>query len=464
MPNITYIQRKPKDLGTEMKCVACGMTGVLLFLEIQRGKEGMRDAEFTSDMMKTAACTNRLIKYTSLPLPVDDDSEVSSDDDADNGEQEDEDTLLKMAAKTYLGDAWFGSVPSVVHAAMQGANLICVIKAGHAGYPRKFFEAEMADWPPGSNLVAQTTVEGVDLVAVGYKYTRRKVLCFLFKKGAASIRDGNPYIAKWKNNQNNTISRFVPRPQAISTYFADCNKVDVHNQSRQSDLRLEKCWVTRCGFFHIATTLFGITVVDAWKTYRHHLNYRHRHFQIDLISFVSILAKDLLFNSLTRRTNLPPAAFNLGMVGYEIAVPAQNQIAVPGPDQDPEIPAAERHTQESVYPIPGEDPILDYALNEAMPARSVEMGDHGLKRVEEFVAENINYNDGHGNLCVRSTNRRKRGRCVACNRKTLYYCPLCSNKEGRNGRYWVCGPDAPHGRICQAKHDSDWVFDLPEDG
>ena len=123
---------------TEFKFVACGMTGVLLFLEVQLGKEeGMCDAEFMRNMMKTAACTTQLIKYSSLPLPVDEDTDNSGSDE-DEDKQEEEDTLLQMAAKTYLGDAWFGSVPSVVSALMQGANLICVIKTGHAGYPKKF--------------------------------------------------------------------------------------------------------------------------------------------------------------------------------------------------------------------------------------------------------------------------------------------------------------------------------------
>jgi len=119
-----------------------------------------------------------------------------------------------------------------------------------------------------------------------------------------------------------------------------------------------------------------------------------------------------------------------------------------------------------VYAIPGEeDPALDEALNHALPTRSVEMGYHGLKRVNERVAESIEYTDGHGNVKVRTTHRRKRGRCVSCDKKTSYFCLACSDKPGRKGgKYWVCGPDAEGGRMCQAKHDSEWIFDLPEDG
>ena len=177
------------------------------------------------------------------------------------------------------------------------------------------------------------------------------------------------------------------------------------------------------------------------------------------MDFVSILVKDLLENSLTRRTNLPPSAFNLGMVGYEIALPGEDG------NQDPEVPEFERLTQDSVFALPGEDPELDDALQEAMPARSVETGTHGLKKVDEFVTEQHQYNDAQGNELTRQIRRRKRGRCIFCDAKTSFHCPTCSAKRSRSGRYWCCGPDSPNGRVCQSKHDSEWVFEnvLPGD-
>ena len=38
LPNVSYIVRKPEPLGTEFKSVCCQATGVLTYLEIQRGK------------------------------------------------------------------------------------------------------------------------------------------------------------------------------------------------------------------------------------------------------------------------------------------------------------------------------------------------------------------------------------------------------------------------------------------
>ena len=36
--NISFVERKPEPLGTNFKCVCCAITGLLLGLEIQRGK------------------------------------------------------------------------------------------------------------------------------------------------------------------------------------------------------------------------------------------------------------------------------------------------------------------------------------------------------------------------------------------------------------------------------------------
>ena len=40
LPNISYIARKPKPLGTEFKTVCCGLSGIMVQMEIQRGKVG----------------------------------------------------------------------------------------------------------------------------------------------------------------------------------------------------------------------------------------------------------------------------------------------------------------------------------------------------------------------------------------------------------------------------------------
>ena len=60
LPNITYVLRKPEDLGTEFKNGCCTRTGVMTFLELQRGKNGMKDAKYNKELGATAGCTLKL--------------------------------------------------------------------------------------------------------------------------------------------------------------------------------------------------------------------------------------------------------------------------------------------------------------------------------------------------------------------------------------------------------------------
>ena len=46
LPHLSYIFRKLEPLGTEFKIVACYVTGALLFIEGQRGKEGMKHGNY----------------------------------------------------------------------------------------------------------------------------------------------------------------------------------------------------------------------------------------------------------------------------------------------------------------------------------------------------------------------------------------------------------------------------------
>ena len=60
LPNISFVKRKPKPMGTEFKCAADGRHGLMLFLEIQEGKDAMRRAPFRNEMGAGAACAMRV--------------------------------------------------------------------------------------------------------------------------------------------------------------------------------------------------------------------------------------------------------------------------------------------------------------------------------------------------------------------------------------------------------------------
>ena len=57
LPHLSFIMRKPKPLGTEFKCVADGSTGIMLFLEIQEGKERMANRKYNKETKSKIAAT-----------------------------------------------------------------------------------------------------------------------------------------------------------------------------------------------------------------------------------------------------------------------------------------------------------------------------------------------------------------------------------------------------------------------
>lgn len=149
LPHLSYIQRKPRPLGTEFKNAADAESGMMLWLEIQRGKSGMSEHEFVSELGPQAACSARLAK-ASLHLQG-------------------------GAGRLCLGDSWFGSVKTAVKHKQLGMEFTGGVKTCHASFPKAEMAARLEDKPSGTHAVATATVSGVDLIATGYKYNRRKV-------------------------------------------------------------------------------------------------------------------------------------------------------------------------------------------------------------------------------------------------------------------------------------------------
>ena len=66
LPNISFIKRKPKPLGTEFKTMCDTETGVMKFMEIQEGKEIMRVKPFAVELGVTSGCVARMASACAL--------------------------------------------------------------------------------------------------------------------------------------------------------------------------------------------------------------------------------------------------------------------------------------------------------------------------------------------------------------------------------------------------------------
>lgn len=112
LPNISFIKRKPKPLGTEFKCITDAASGIMVHMEIQEGRDPMRMKQYARELGVTTACTVRMAEAVGNDAPL-----------------------------TYIADSWFGSVkvrccPVLFYAVLCCAAVSCfavhVVHAVHA--------------------------------------------------------------------------------------------------------------------------------------------------------------------------------------------------------------------------------------------------------------------------------------------------------------------------------------------
>jgi len=435
LPNISSIDRKPENLGTELKVVADEFTGMTIYLELQRGKLDMATAEYVDTVkLKTSACTTRLVKYSSQKEMAFEEMKKEQEKLGETRDQEETNPFIE----TYLGDAWFGSIDTVISLWKNlKTNFIGVIKNSHNRYPKDYLTQKMKDWPAGSHLVLEANIEGVQVVAMGYKYCKKKVIHFVFNKGAATTKPGKPYEARWKDDYMNTQSHLIPRPSAASIYFEHSNMVDLFNQSCQHDLQLEKHWITQDGYFRLCTTLFGILVTDGWKAYQQHIHYLHRHKGQDLLSFSKLLCHDLLNNPFSTSPLIEEA--------YSIL----NDDDDDNPALLPKPPVLEvQHLENQTVVSSLTNGTLSYTQQAQL---------HVLKLTSRMTLYSRKLVNGKTQV----SERHARGECMVCKkRKTMYYCVLCPPPP-KAIEASIC-QDAD-GSSCLEKHRQDIILLLQQE-
>ena len=94
--------------------------------------------------------------------------------------------------------------------------------------------------------------------------------------GAESTMLGISYLSKYPDQCSNVSIGLVSRQLLMSKFFGLVNEVDLHNNSRQSDLALEKFWVTQYSWLRLCTTVaMGTTISNCWKLFRYGVKREH---------------------------------------------------------------------------------------------------------------------------------------------------------------------------------------------
>ena len=389
LAHISFVPRKPRPLGTEMKASACAETKMMLGLEIQEGKLPMQ-ALGPHRLTSTAACTHRLMKLTE-----------------NCGQQGRERPNL------FYGDAWFGTLACLCNVKKQGHEGIFAIKTGSSGIPKKHFENLMKNFPAGAHMVceAKVTFEGEEMIVVyiAYKYNNRKVLHFAMTKNAGStVPDPNrPYHARFKDPNGNMTRRDIPRPAVLSDYFRNSPTIDVHNQLRQGSLGLEDAWVTQDPWFRLNTTIIGMTFVDTKQAIQYHVGGNHPLASLTTVQFAGVIVQAILEMPLSDEVR--PAISTARSVPEAIHVGVQSPMSAV---------TMEPVLKSFIVTVPVGAPVIPEWYREQ-------------HRVCKYAAQN-----GAEDPTKTRTIRKRCGQ-RGCTAKTSFFCVSCQKsfcKDGTNGR------------------------------
>ena len=111
MPHTTKIAHKPEGVGTEMKALACGETGIILKLDVMKGREANQRKDFSQEYGEGTAVTIRFKKE------------------------------YYGTGRVVHADSAFSSVKALLALRERGLFFMGMIKTAHEEYPLAFIKS-----------------------------------------------------------------------------------------------------------------------------------------------------------------------------------------------------------------------------------------------------------------------------------------------------------------------------------
>ena len=243
IPFLSFIERKPKPLGTEGKSVCEGHFGICMYIELQKGKVRMARKKWCQQYKATTACTVRLIDKMGL-----------------------RETLIvgERPARRVYADSWFASVETALALRNEmGVHFTGPIKTATKEFPIEAMRWTLAAMNRGSHIVMKC-IDHENLWAIGWHDVHFK--CYVTTNGTSL--PGKPAPKKRQNVLGTTYSIPIPRPAVIAKYQGEMGYVDRHNRFRQGILHLPNIWKTKRWQTRIQLEVLGLTLVDSYLACR----------------------------------------------------------------------------------------------------------------------------------------------------------------------------------------------------
>ena len=242
-----WIIRKPRPVENEFKTLCDGSSKVVLHIEFYEGKDIMRQKKYVKEFGATTACTLRLSEY------------------------------WKNSGRIVIGDSWFGSVKTAVQLMLKnGLYSILLVKTAHKNFPKRELGEAKAVLERGERVSAESSIEGVDLLAVRFKDLKEKQ----FISTCSSSTEGPPRITKHHGE--------VTRPQVAADYLAHAAGIDIHNHVRQGKNCFEDVWQTKSSHIRQYAGILSFLFSNAYlaSKYFQDKSKKHLDFKMDLANMM----------------------------------------------------------------------------------------------------------------------------------------------------------------------------------
>jgi hypothetical protein len=287
MPHLQKIMRKPQGVGAEMKALADGQTGIMMFIDIMEGKKRQKFKKFA----KVDGIT--LKEGTAITL---------------------------RCCEKYFGsgrvvhaDSAFSSVETCRELQKRGLYFQGIVKTAHTQYPLSYLKSKKDEYgrgkanPRGGWILLQSSIDpgtfnavpGNRIYALGWYDRVGKYLitsCGNTIPGTPSRRPRHKRVIIDGMYETELNYKEVQRPQMVEEFYSCFSAVDIHDHYRQGCLEMEREWKTHKWYHRIFTTVFGICIVDSFFGYRYEKNLNRTENIDNFSTFLGRLAFQLINN------------------------------------------------------------------------------------------------------------------------------------------------------------------------
>lgn len=239
MPHVTKITRKPRSVMAELKTLCDAISGIMIAVELQEGKEAMKTKEF-------ASAPHNFPHHVALDLRL---TKLAG---------------LHGSGRVLVGDSYFSSVNALQRLHEHGLFFWGIVKTATALYPMRVLKAKSVevDAPnrrenrgKHNTFVSEYQVAGVPhkMAAIAWHDLKTKYIITnvghtlpappLLRQRTVLDDAADPQEVAMCTTRQVQIT--VPQPAAVADGFAHFSAIDMHNDYRQGILKIEEFYKTR---------------------------------------------------------------------------------------------------------------------------------------------------------------------------------------------------------------------------